>query len=55
MYIRMVDGQARHVPRYDKEYRFGLLYQGEADQAYLGRWLARMALNMAGVSWGRSP
>lgn len=55
MYIHMVDGQARHVPRYHKEYRFGLLYQGEADRAYLDRWLARTALNMGGVSLGTFP
>ena len=30
MYIHIVDGQCRHVPRYDKKLRFGLLYAGAA-------------------------
>ena len=55
MYIRIVDGQCRHVPRYNKTYRFGLLYAGAADRTYLNEWLGRVALNMAGVSLGACP
>ena len=55
MYIRIVDGQCRHVPRYHKNYRFGLLYAGNADQAYLNEWMDRVALNMDGVSLGAFP
>lgn len=55
MYIRFVDGQARHVPRYQKEYRFGLLYSGEANEVYLNRWLDRVMLNISGTSLGAFP
>ena len=55
MYIHIVDGQCRHVPRYDKEYRFGLLYAGTADGDYLNHWLDRMVLNLGGSSLGVFP
>lgn len=55
MYTHFVDGEMRHVPRYDRRYRFGLLYRGEADGAYLNRWLARATLNMNGDSLGAFP
>ena len=55
MYIRIVDGQCRHVPRYDKKFRFGLLYEGAADRNYLNRWMARVMLNFAGESLGAYP
>lgn len=55
MYTCFVEGEMRHVPRYDKRYRFGLLYKGEADKNYLNRWLERTALNMNGVSLGAFP
>lgn len=55
MYVRIVDGQCRHVPRYDKKYRFGLLYNGEADRDYLNEWMERVMLNFGGVSLGAFP
>ena len=55
MYIHIVDGQCRHLPRYDKRYRFGLLYDGQADRDYLNEWLARVALNLGGDSIGAFP
>ena len=55
MYIHIVDGQCRHLPRYDKRYRFGLLYDGQADREYLNEWLARVALNFGGDSIGAFP
>ena len=55
MYIRIVDGQCRHVPRYDKKFRFGLLYAGSADRAYLNRWMERVMLNFDGESLGAYP
>ena len=55
MYIRIVDGQCRHVPRYDKNFRFGLLYAGSADRAYLNRWMERVMLNFDGESLGAYP
>ena len=55
MYIHIVDGQCRHVPRYDKNLRFGLLYAGSADGAYLNRWMERVMLNLGGESMGTYP
>ena len=55
MYIRIVDGQCRHVPRYQKKFRFGLLYSGTADGAYLNRWMERVTLNLGGESLGAYP
>lgn len=55
MYIHIVDGQCRHVPRYDKDYRFGLLYAGTADGDYLNHWLDRVVLHLGGSSLGAFP
>ncbi len=55
MYIHIPDGQCRHVPRYDKRYRFGLLYDGNANQAYLSEWMNRVAPNLGGDSLGVFP
>ena len=52
MYICVVDGQMRHVPRYKKKITFGLIYKGMADQDYLSHWMERVALNMHGTSIG---
>ena len=55
MYIRIVGGQCRHVPRYNKKFRFGLLYEGAADRNYLNRWMERVMLNFDGESLGAYP
>ena len=55
MYIQIADRQCRHVPRYDKKFRFGLLYEGAADRAYLNRWLKRVMLNFDGEALGAYP
>ena len=55
MYIHIVDGQCRHVPRYEKKLRFCLLYAGSADKAYLNRWMERVMLNFGGESLGAYP
>ena len=55
MYTHFVNGQCRHVPRYDKRFRFGLLYRGVADQDYLNEWMDRVTLNFSGVSLGAFP
>lgn len=55
MYVRIVHGQCRHVPRYDKKPRFGLLYAGVADKDYLHRWMGRVMLNFGGESLGAYP
>ena len=48
-------GYLRHVPRYDKKFRFGLLYEGAADRNYLNRWMERVMLNFDGESLGAYP
>ena len=55
MYIHIVGGQCRHVPRYEKDLRLGLLYSGAADGAYLNRWMDRVMLNLGGESLGAYP
>ena len=55
MYIHIVDGQCRHVPRYEKRLRLGLLYSGTADGAYLSHWMERVVRNLGGESLGSYP
>ena len=55
MYIHIVDGQCRHVPRYNRRLRFGLLYAGEANGDYLKHWIERVTLNFGGESLGAYP
>lgn len=55
MYTHIVDGQFRHVLRYDKKFRFGLLYSGSADNTYLNYWMNRVMLNFGGESLGAYP
>lgn len=55
MYTHVVDGQMRHIPRYEKKFRFGLVYSGVADIGYMEQWLRRFALNFNGVSIGAYP
>ena len=55
MYTTIVDGQFRHIPRYDKKFRFGLLYSGRADRKYLNEWFDRVMINFMGESLGAFP
>lgn len=55
MYTCIVDGQMRHVPRYEKKYRLGIVYSGTADVSYMEQWLERVALNFDGISMGVYP
>lgn len=55
MYVHIVDGQMRHIPRYEKKYRFGIVYSGIADSVYMEQWLERFALNLSGISIGAFP
>ena len=55
MYVHIVDGQCRHVPRYEKKLRFGLLYAGSADKVYLNHWMERVMVNFGGESLGAYP
>lgn len=55
MHIQIVKGECRHVPRYQKDLRFGLLYSGEADRTYLNRWMDRVMLNLSGENIGVYP
>lgn len=55
MFTCFKDGQIRHVGRYNTSYRFGLIYDGEADKEYMNLWMHRVAINMAGTSLGAYP
>lgn len=55
MYTHIVDGQMRHIPRYEKQYRLGIVYAGTADKEYMEQWLKRVALNLNGISLGAFP
>ena len=52
MYLKIKDGQMRHVMRYDHQPDFGIIYTGDGDQDYLNRWLQRAALNFGSRSLG---
>lgn len=52
MYLQFVDGQMRHVPRYDIRPQMGIIYTGDAEHAYLERWMERTALNFESTSLG---
>lgn len=56
MHLTFVDGQMRHVGRYE-EHRLDvcMLYTGEADGEMLNHWLHRAILNMHGKSYGAYP
>lgn len=55
MYLQFVDGQMRHVERYDIRPQMGILYTGEGNREYLNRWLVRMTLNFGSTSLGAYP
>lgn len=52
MNLHMKNGQMRHVTRYKHTADFGVIYQGDADKAYLNRWAERVALNFDSKSLG---
>lgn len=55
MYLQFVDGQMRHVPRYDIRPQMGLIYTGNAEHAYLEKWVERTTLNFESTSLGVFP
>ena len=55
MMVYIVDGQERHVPRYDKRFQIALLYDGDGEKEYLNRWMERFALNFNSKSLGAYP
>ena len=52
MYLQFVDGQMRHVPRYNICPQMGIIYTGDAEHTYLERWIERTALNFESTSLG---
>ena len=55
MYLQFVDGQMRHVPRYDIRPQMGIIYTGNAEHAYLEKWMERTTLNFESTSLGVYP
>ena len=52
MYLKIQDGQMRHVMRYEHQPDIGIIYTGEGDDDYLNRWCQRTALNFGSRSLG---
>ena len=52
MYLKIQDGQMRHVMRYEHQPDIGIIYTGEGDHDYLDRWCRRTALNFGSHSLG---
>lgn len=46
------NGEIRHIARYKKNFKFGLIYKGNADNAYMNHWIERLAINYNGSSMG---
>lgn len=52
MYLKIKDGQMRHVTRYGNSPDFGFIVNGDCDMDYLKEWSYRVALNMESESVG---
>ena len=52
MYLKFVNNQMRHVPRYKQRTDIGIIYRGDPDREYLQRWSERAALNFESRSLG---
>ena len=55
IYLEFRGDQMRHITRYAKPADLGLIYQGEAEQAFLQVWLEKCAVNMNCHSLGAYP
>lgn len=55
MYLTVVDGQLRHVPRYEKHLDMALVYTGDGDDDFLNAWMHRVAINLGFTSFGAYP
>lgn len=55
MHLHFVDGQMRHLARYEKELRMGILYEGSLEGNDLNPWMKRVMLNIHGTSLGVYP
>ena len=52
MYLTISNGQLRHVPRYRKKLKMGLIYTGDLKRSDLDAWFSRVMLNFYGTSLG---
>lgn len=55
MYLTILNGQLRHVPRYHKKLKMGLIYTGDLECSDLDAWFSRVMLNFYGTSLGVVP
>jgi len=51
-YTKLYKGEARHVSRYKKCWKIGLIYSGGGDKQFLGEWMERFTLNFFSESLG---
>ena len=52
MYLKVKNGQMRHVMRYRHTADFGVVYYGEAESGFMKHWCERVALNLGSHSLG---
>ena len=52
MYLKIKDGQMRHITRYDNIAEIGFIVNGECDMDYLNEWSNRVAINFENNSLG---
>lgn len=52
MKLQIKKGEMRHVARYKKNFRFGVIYRGESDKDYISEWLKCFMKNMLGKDLG---
>lgn len=52
MSVKLYKGQMRHIMRYNKILKFGLIYNGTGNRDYLNTWFERVMLNFEGISLG---
>lgn len=51
-YTKPYKGELRHISRYNKHWKFGLIYSGNGNKEYLNEWMKRFTLNFFSKSLG---
>lgn len=52
MHLQFVDGEMRHVMRYEKNADYGVIYTGEGNKGFLETWCNRVTKNLGTKSLG---
>lgn len=51
-YLTIIDGEMRHLSRYDKTWNIGLIYKNKGENEFLNQWMERVTLNFHSKSLG---